>query len=100
VKRLAHSPPERRQGNAVQPERYGAARPEILEAVARHAQDEDQSKGCGQHVPEIGTVAQAEKNEQVVQQQGENYPVDQAQPQVFLGGHADEVVTLPKSQRE
>ena len=92
--------PQRRQGDAVQPERHRALRPQVLEAMAAHADDHQQGAGGGQHVPEIGVVAQGEEDEQVVQQQGGDDAVDQAQAQVFADRLVIQVFQLPDPQRE
>ena len=92
--------PERGQGDTVQPEGYGIIRPQILEAMAAHAEDHQQGAGGGQYVPEIGRVAQAEKDEQVVQQQGGDDAVDHAQCEVFLGGQLGQIIQLPGAQGE
>ena len=68
--------------------------------MAAHADDHQQGAGGGQHVPEIGVVAQGEEDEQVVQQQGGNDAVDQAQAQVFADCLMIQVFQLPDPQRE
>ncbi|MNY21335.1 hypothetical protein D3C86_1548710 [compost metagenome] len=92
--------PQRGQGDAIQPEGHGAARPQVLEAVTAHAEDEYQHAGGGQHVPEIGLVAQGDEDEQVVQQQRQDHAVDQAEADVFVAGLLLEVAELPDGQRE
>ncbi|MNF70483.1 hypothetical protein D3C84_523940 [compost metagenome] len=92
--------PERRQGDAVQPQGHRCIRPEVLEAVPAHAEDEHQRRGGGQHVPEIGGVAQRHQDEQVVEEQRQDHPVDQAEAEVLGGLQFLEIIQLPDLQRE
>ena len=92
--------PQGGQGDAIKPEGHGIIRPEVLGAVAGHAENKDQHAGGGHHVPEIGAVAQGDQDEQVVQQQGENHPVDQAEADVFVASLLCQVLQLPDFQRE
>ena len=92
--------PQRRQGHPVQPEGHRLARPQVLKTVAAHAQDKAQGAAGGQYVPEVGAVAQADQDEQVVQHQGQNDAVQQAQAEVLGGSELLQVVPLPDFQRE
>ncbi|MNN03577.1 hypothetical protein D3C81_1162700 [compost metagenome] len=76
--------PECGQGDAVQPPGDRVVWPQILEAVAAHAQAEQQGAGRGEYVPEVGTVAQVEEQLQVVQQQRADQSIDDAEEQVGL----------------
>ncbi len=58
--------PERRDADAIQPEGHRSVRPEVLKAMSGHAQNHQQRAAGGHHVPEIGGIAQAEEDEQVV----------------------------------
>ncbi|MCY1529782.1 hypothetical protein D9M68_649470 [compost metagenome] len=68
--------------------------------MAGHAEDKYQHAGGGHHVPEVGLVAQGDEDEQVVQQQRQNHPVDQAEADVLVACVLFEVVELPDFQRE
>ena len=92
--------PQRRQGHPVQPEGHRLVRPQVLKTMAAHAQDKTQGAAGGQYVPEVGAVAQADQDEQVVQHQGQNDAVQQAQAEVLGGGELLQVVPLPDFQRE
>ena len=68
--------------------------------MAADAQGQHQRAGSGQHVPEIGAIAQAGEEEQVVQQQGEDQPVGHAEQQVALAAVFQQFVVAPEPQRK
>ena len=92
--------PDRQQRQAVKPPGHRPLRPEILETMAADAQGQHQRAGSGQHVPEIGAIAQAGEEEQVVQQQGEDQPVGHAEQQVALAAVFQQFVVAPEPQRK
>ena len=92
--------PDRQQRQAVKPPGHRPLGPEILETMAADAQGQHQRAGSGQHVPEIGAIAQAGEEEQVVQQQGEDQPVGHAEQQVALAAVFQQFVVAPEPQRK
>ncbi len=92
--------PERRDADAIQPEGHRSVRPEVLKAVSGHAQDHQQRAAGGHHVPEIGGIAQAEEDEQVVQQHGQDQAIDQAEKQVLAHCLLLQGVELPDLERK